>query len=40
MLQNAISVLQMITSPVRQCGGLLCYKPGHALEQTVERLVI
>ena len=36
MLHNAISVLQMITSPMRESGGLLCYKPGHAIEQTVE----
>ena len=40
MLQNAISVLQMITSPMRECGGLLCYHPGHAIEKTIERLVI
>ena len=25
---------------MRGCGGLLCYEPGHAIEQTVERLVI
>ena len=40
MLQNAILVLQMITSPVRECGGVICYQQGHAVEQTLERLVI
>ena len=25
---------------MRECGGLLCYEPGLAIEQTVERLVI
>ena len=38
-LQNAISVLQMIKHPVRECGGLLYYYPGHAVERTAERLV-
>ena len=40
LLQNAISVLQLITSPMRDCGGLRCFYPGHGIEQTVERLVI
>ena len=39
-LQNAISVLQIIKLPVRECGGLLYYQSGHAVERTVERLVI
>ena len=39
-LQNAISVLQIDKFPGRKCGGLLCYQPGHAVEQTVEPLVI
>ena len=30
----------MITSPMRECGGLLFYQPEHAIEQTVKRLVI
>ena len=40
MLQNAIGVLQMIMSPVIECGCFLCYKPGHAVEQTVDQLWI
>ena len=40
MLQNAISILQMIKSAVRECGGKLCYYPGRAVEQTVEWMVI
>ena len=33
---NAISVLQMTTSQVRECGCFLCYKQGH----TVKRLSV
>ena len=36
----AIAVWQMIISPVRELGFFLCYKPIHAVEQTVERLEI
>ena len=31
-----VVVLQMIMSPIRECGYLLCYKPGYAVEQTVK----
>ena len=40
MLQNTISVLQMITSPMTECGGLLFLLAEHVIEQTVKRLVI
>ena len=33
-LQNVISVLQMIKSPVKECRCFLCYKPGYDVEQT------
>ena len=29
---NAISVLEMTTSPVRECGCFLCYRQGHTAE--------
>ena len=34
------SALQMITSPVRECGCFVCYKLGHADEQIVDRLMV
>ena len=40
MLQNAIALLQMIMSTVRECGCFHCYKLRHAAEQTVDELGI
>ena len=35
MLQNVISVLQMIMSPIRECWCFLCFYSGYAVQQTI-----
>ena len=40
MLQNAISVLQMISSPIEVLGYFFCSQSWHAVEQIVKRTVI
>ena len=40
MLQNAISVSQIISSPIKVFGDFFCSHPWHAVEQIVNRTVI
>ena len=40
MLQNAISVLQIISSPIKVFGYFFCSQSWHAIEQYVKRMVI
>ena len=40
MLQNVISVIQMISFPIKTCGCFFCSQSWHAIEQIVERTVI